>query len=184
MLKHWWIILVSLVLITTWLVRSVDDELIIIPKNNLKMPDYTLKNFDTIRMNEIGKLKSQLTATDMIHYPNTNTSIADPIMVFYQDNNPSWTIKAENGEVSPAADQIWLLGDTTLQQHNQKQPEKSIKIISQDLWVRIDTEYAYTDALTTIISKFGETKAKGMRIFMPIEQIELFSQVRGRYALQ
>lgn len=184
MLKHWWIVLVSLVFITTWLVRSVDDESITLPKNDLKAPDYTLKNFDTIRMDETGQLKSQLTAADMIHYPDTNTSITDPVMVFYQDNNPLWTVKAENGEVSPAADQIWLLGDTTLKQYNQKQPEQSIKIISKDLWVRIDTEYAYTDAPTTIISKFGETKSKGMRIFMPIEQIELFSQVRGHYVLQ
>ncbi|MFK5969453.1 MAG: LPS export ABC transporter periplasmic protein LptC [Candidatus Marithrix sp.] len=177
MLKHWWVILVSLVFITTWLVRSVDDESTTIIENNLKIPDYTLKNFNTIRMDEFGELKSQLTATNMIHYPNTNTSIADPIMVFYQDNNPLWTVKAENGEVSPEADQIWLLGDTTLQ-------HKAIKIISKDLWIKVDTEYAYTDALTTIISKFGETKAKGMQIFMQIEQIELFSQVRGHYVLQ
>ncbi len=180
MLKHWWIILVSLVFITTWLVRSVDDESTIIIENNLEIPDYTLKNFDTIRMDEFGELKSQLTATDMIHYPNTNTSIADPIMVFYQDNNPLWTVKADNGEISPKADQIWLLGDTILQQHKQQ----AIKIISHNLWIKIDTEHAYTDALTTIISKFGETKATGMQIFMKIEQIELFSQVRGHYVLQ
>ncbi|HHB93336.1 MAG TPA: LPS export ABC transporter periplasmic protein LptC [Thioploca sp.] len=177
MLKHWWIILVSLVFVTTWLVRSVDDKSIIIIENNLKIPDYTLKNFETIRMDEFGKLKSKLTATDMIHYPDINTNIVDPIMVFYQDNNPLWTVKADNSEVSPKADQIWLLGNTSLQ-------HKAIKIISKDLWIKIDTEYAYTNALTTIISKFGETKSKGMQIFMQIEQIELFSKVRGHYVLQ
>lgn len=180
MLKHWWIALLSMVMITTWLVKRVDDESISVPENNLEVPDYTLKIFNTTRMDEAGQLKSQLTADDMIHYPNINTSITNPVMVFYRDEHPLWTVQAENGEISPDADQLWLLGDTTLQQHTQK----PIKIISRDLWVRIDTEYAHTDAPTTIISNFGETKSIGMRIFMPVEQIELFSQVRGRYVLK
>ncbi|MDM8566537.1 LPS export ABC transporter periplasmic protein LptC [Candidatus Halobeggiatoa sp. HSG11] len=179
MLKYW-IVLVSLVFITTWLLRSVDDDAILPPEDELKIPDYTLINFNSTRMDESGQLKSKLTAVDMIHYPNVNTSITEPNMIFYRDKQPLWTVQAENGELSPKADQVWLLGDTVLQQYT----KKPIKIISQDLWVKIDTEYAQTDAPTTIISHFGETKSTGMRIFMPIEQIELFSKVRGRYVLQ
>ncbi|MBE9562554.1 MAG: LPS export ABC transporter periplasmic protein LptC [Proteobacteria bacterium] len=180
MLKHWWIVLVSLVFVTTWLVRSVDDDLIIPPEDELKIPDYTLKQFNSTRMDESGQLKSQLTAVDMIHYPNVNTSITKPNMVFYKDKQPLWTVQAENGELSPEANQFWLLGDATLQQYS----DKPIKVISRDLWVKIDTEYAYTNAPTTIISYFGETKSNGMRMFMPIEQIELLSKVRGHYVLQ
>ncbi len=180
MLRRWWIVLLSLVVITTWLVKSIDNKLTIIPENNIAIPDYTLKKFSTTRMDEFGKLKNQLTADNMIHYPKINTSITNPTMVFYKDTHPLWTVQAENGEVSPEAEQLWLLGATTLQQHTQK----PVKIISQDLWIRIDTEYAYTDSPTTIISSFGEIKSTGMRIFMPVEQIELFSQVRGRYVLK
>ncbi|MDM8569973.1 LPS export ABC transporter periplasmic protein LptC, partial [Thiotrichales bacterium HSG1] len=95
-------------------------------------------------------------------------------------NRPKWTVQSENGELSPTADQIWLLGNTVLQQHTQN----PIKVISQDLQVKMNAESAHTKAPTTIITKFGETKSVGMHIFMSTEQIELFSNVRGHYVLQ
>ncbi|MCK5876245.1 MAG: LPS export ABC transporter periplasmic protein LptC [Candidatus Marithrix sp.] len=180
MLKYWWVVLIFLVFTTTWLSQSIDNDSIIPPDDKLKIPDYSLKNFKSIRMDDFGQLKSQLTAVDMIHYPNTNTSITKPNMIFYKDKQPLWTVQAENGELSLEADQIWLLGNTTLQQH----AKNPIEIISRDLSIKIDTEYAQTDAPTTIVSRFGETKSTGMRVFMSIEQIELFSDVRGRYVLQ
>ncbi|MDM8568839.1 LPS export ABC transporter periplasmic protein LptC, partial [Thiotrichales bacterium HSG1] len=75
MLKPWWVVLLFLVFVTTWLVQSVDDDSIIPPTEELRIPDYSLTKFSSTRMDESGQLKSQLTAVDMSHYPNVNTSI-------------------------------------------------------------------------------------------------------------
>ena len=103
-------------------------------------------------------------------------------MVFYKEKNPTWTANAEEGEISPDGNQVWLLGHTTLQQHTQSQQEP-MKIISRDVWVQLDTEYAETAAPSTIIKHNAQTNSVGMRVFMPTEKVELLSQVRGYYVL-
>jgi lipopolysaccharide export system protein LptC len=61
--------------------------------------------------------------------------------------------------------------------------KKPLKIISRNVWVRLDTGYAETAAPTTILFNNSETHSIGMRVLMPTEQIDLLSQVRGHYVL-
>ncbi len=182
MLTRWgtWIVLIGFALATTWLVHSLEEEFSAPNKNSPHVPDYTMKNFKTLQMDEHGRLKNQLTAETMTHYSDTNTALTAPYMVFYKDNLPTWTVRAEHGEVSPDGNQVWLLGNTVIQQHTQSQ-QKALKILSRDMWIKLDTEYAETAAPTTILSNSGETHSVGMRVFLPTERIELLSQVRGRY---
>jgi len=184
MLNQWkgWSVLISLALVTTWLLYSLEEKFLASNENSLRVPDYTLTDFKTIQMDEHGHLKNQLMAETMTHYPDTNTHLTAPQMVFYKENGqPKWTVRAEQGEVSSNGNQIWLLGHTTLlQQSTPSQPEP-LKIISQDVRVQLDTEYAETAAPTTIVSNYGETHSVGMRVWIPTEKIELLSQVRGHY---
>ncbi|MDM8559537.1 LPS export ABC transporter periplasmic protein LptC [Thiotrichales bacterium HSG14] len=182
-----WFFLISLALITTWLVRSLEEDLSKATESHRRVPDYTMKNFNSTQMDEHGQLKNQLTAKTMTHYPYANTELTTPFITFYKKKQPTWTVHAEQGEISLDGNQIWLLGKTTLQQHTQTSridPQKTMmKIISQDVRVQLDTEYAETIKPTTIISHVGKTDCVGMRVFIPTEQIELLSQVRGHYVL-
>lgn len=182
MLSRWggWLILISLALATTWLMRSLEQEFSNSTESNNHLSDYTLTNFKTTQMDEQGKLKNQLTAETMRHYPDINATLIAPYLVFYKEGRPAWTIRAEQGEVSPDGNQIWLLGNTNFLWHTQGQ-QIPMEIISRDVWVRLDTEYAETAAFTTIISNNNKTQCQGMRIYMPSERIELLSQVRGHY---
>ncbi len=184
MLNRWggWIILISFALVTTWLVRSLEEKFSKPSVSHPHVPDYTLQNFTSIQMDKHGRLKNKLTAKTMVHFPDTNTELTAPYMVFYKDEQPSWTVRAEQGEVSLNGEQLWLFGDTTLLRLASGQ-QKTMKIISQNVWVRLDTEYAETAAPTTIFTDNGKTYSIGMRVFMPTEQIDLLSQVRGHYAL-
>jgi lipopolysaccharide export system protein LptC len=184
MLNRWggWFVLISLALATTWLVRSFEDDLSMQTESNHHVSDYMLKNFKSTQMDDQGRLKNQLIADTMVHYPDSNATLTAPYMVFYEEAQPMWTVRAEHGEVSPEGNEVWLLGNTTLEQHTQDQ-QKTMEIISRDVWVRLDTEYAQTSAPTTIISNNGETHCVGMRLFMSTEQVELLSQVRGQYVL-
>jgi lipopolysaccharide export system protein LptC len=185
LLERWggWLILIILASATTWLLRSLQEDSSASSVKPSHLPDYTLTEFTTQRMDEQGQLKNQLTATAMAHYQDTDTELTMPSMVFYKKGQPTWTVQAEKGKISPDGNQIWLLGQTVLQQQpNIKQ--NSLKIISKDVRVQLDTEYAETVAATTILSRHGETRSIGMRVFIPTQQVELFSQVRGRYVPQ
>ncbi len=184
MLNQWkgWSVLISLALVTTWLLYSLEEEFSASNENSLSVPDYTLKNFKTSQMDEHGHLKNQLTGEAMTHYPDANTLLTAPYMVFYQENDqPKWTVRAEQGEVSSNGNEIWLIGHTTLLQQPTPSQPVPLKIISQDVRVQLDTEYAETVAPTTIVSNYGETHSVGMRVWIPAERIELLSQVRGHY---
>jgi lipopolysaccharide export system protein LptC len=182
MLNRWggWFILISFAIATTWLVQSLEEDLFVSENVASHIPDYTLDDFESTSMDAHGQLKNRLTAKTMTHYPNANANLTAPDMVFYKEKRPIWTIRAENGEVSPDGNQIWLLGNTTLQRHPQTQ-QQPLKMISRDVFVQVDTEYAETAAPSTIYHNHGETNSIGMRVFMPTEQIELLSTVRGHY---
>ena len=74
----------------------------------------------------------------------------------------------------------WSHDDT---EGNCSSTKKPLKIISRNVWVRLDTGYAETAAPTTILFNNSETHSIGMRVLMPTEQIDLLSQVRGHYVL-
>jgi lipopolysaccharide export system protein LptC len=180
--SYWrgFVVLICLVPLVMWLSRGLENDFSPPMDSRHHVPDYTLKNFKTIQMDEHGQLKTQLAAATMTHYPDINTELTAPSMVFYKEKQPTWMVRAKQGEVSPDGNQVWLLGDTTLQQHTQG-PQKAVEIISQDVRLQLDTEYAETAAPTTIINSHGKTHSVGMRAFMPSQQVELLSQVRGHY---
>ncbi|MCK5665300.1 MAG: LPS export ABC transporter periplasmic protein LptC [Thiotrichaceae bacterium] len=175
-----WLLLISLVIATLWLMHSLDEMLSKSPENNNPVADYTMKGFKSSQMDQDGVLKSKLTAATMIHYPQTNATLTAPNLVFYKEKQPIWTLHAERGEVSPDGKHVWLLDRTTLLRHDKKYP---LKIISEDVMVDIDTEHAETSAFTTIISNKDRNHSVGVQIDMPIGQIDLLSQVRGHYVL-
>jgi lipopolysaccharide export system protein LptC len=186
MLNYYWgfgVVFISLMLITIGLWSNLKKDFSDLPKSRLDVPDYTMTNFKTIRMDEHGYPKNQLTAKKMVHYPQANTALTAPYMVFYdKEGQPTWTMRAEKGEISPDGNQINLLGHTTLQRQTQN-PQQQVQVISEDVLVQVDTEYAETTAPSTIISHNSKTYSTGMRVFMPTEQVELLSKVRGHYVL-
>jgi lipopolysaccharide export system protein LptC len=178
-----WLILLCLAVATTWWLQQLEDDSQTSHSPVGQVPDYTLGKFTTNSLDEQGQLKHQVTAATMAHYPNLPTDLTTPIITFYKNGTATWTVQAERGQVSVDNNQILLLGDTTFQRHT-KTLQKSLKIISRDVRVQRDTEYAETQSPTIILSSQGETHSVGMRVFMPTEKIELLSQVRGRYVVQ
>lgn len=179
-----WLLLLSLALGTTWFVYQMEDNLFSPATEMPVLPDYTLEKFTSIQMDEQGQLKNQLTAETMIHYPQINTKLTSPYIIFYKNTQPLWQVWAEQGEVSPDGNQVWLLGKTTLLRQMQGEEElvkPPLKILSQDVWVQLAQQYAETAAHSLIINGENQIQGIGMRVFMPLERVELLSQVRGYY---
>lgn len=175
-----WFALISLALITTWFLYTLEEKSPVPLLDVPQVPDYTLKDFSTTSMNEEGQLKYQLIAQTMTHYPNVDTQLDAPHVTFFDQGQARWTVQAQQGQVSPDGNQIWLKGHTVIQQEPYL-PQRSLKIISQDVKIQQETQYAETQAPTLILNHYGETRCVGMRVFMATKQVELLSQVRGHY---
>jgi lipopolysaccharide export system protein LptC len=174
-----WLILISSGLATTWLAYHATGQQAVAPTVDVNLfPDYTLINFTSFQMDEQGLLKNQLIAKTMNHYPTINTKLTEPFLIFYKDRQPVWDVRAQQGEVSPDGNQAWLLGQTTLQR---LAPQQSMQVISKDVWVQLDREYAETAAHAIILKGDNNTEGVGMRAFLATEQLDLLSQARGYY---
>jgi lipopolysaccharide export system protein LptC len=181
--QNWmWLLLVSLTLVTTWLVRNFEKDLSSSSQMSDHIPDYVLYHFQSTQLNEQGYLKSRLIAEKMVHYLQAKTELTTPTMVFYQHQQPVWKIQAERGEISSDDNEIWLLGQTHWQRYTSNKT-KELEIITRDVRLQRDTQYAETALATQIVSAYGDTYSVGMRVFLPQEKIELLSQVRGNYVL-
>lgn len=177
-----WILLTTFALVTTWLVQNLEKDLSTSPQMSDHISDYTLHHFQSVQMNEQGYLKSRLMAEKMVHYLQAKTELIAPEMVFYKQQQPVWSIQAERGEISNDDNEIWLLGPAHLRRYTPNQLQE-LEIITRDVRLQRDTQYAETALATQIINVYGETHSVGMRVFIPQEQIELLSQVRGIYVL-
>lgn len=174
-----WVFLIGFAALTSWLLYSLEQHETKFEETLNQTPDYTLKAFTTVHMNEQGTLQSRLIAQHLNHYPHANTQLTAPNMIFYEHKQPIWSVEAQRGEVSPDNNHLWLLGDTRWQRQQQSQ----LTVLTENVHVQIDSQYAQTAAPTTILMPQGQTQSIGMRLFLAEQRLELLSQVRGTYAL-
>lgn len=175
-----WFFLFSLVFLTSWMLYGLQEKPTAVVEEDSQLPNYILRDFVTVRMNEQGQLKSQLAAKNLIHYKEQNTRLEAPIIVFYREGQPIWTIHAEQGEMSPDGNKISLLGKTVLQRESDI-PRERMTIETRDVYMQRDKQFAETEAFTTLLSNNTEIHSTGVRVFMSIKQVELTSQVSGKY---
>jgi len=182
-----WIIwsgLAGLAISTSWWLHSLQQEL---PVQQMaikaQLPDYTLRDFSSIHTDENGQLKNRLAAQQLLHYSDSNTEVIAPDVVFYQQGQAQWHVQSEHGQVSADNNEVWLLGQATIKRVTDN-PAKRFDVLSQNLHVKLNEEYAETPAPSTLISATSTTHAVGMKIFMKQQRLELLSKVKGTYVLK
>jgi lipopolysaccharide export system protein LptC len=175
------LILVILAVATTILLRSL-EKTEKVTTSGLSLPDYTLEEFKTVRLDPQGHLQEQLTAQKMVHYTDRSTELTTLEIIFYRQGKTYWTVQAERGRISAEGHEMWLQGNTILWWDGRLEQGR-VEIISQDIYLRLDQEYAETQAPTTIHNRHTKTQALGAKVFLPNKRIELLSKVRGSYEL-
>ena len=87
----------SLAMLTFWLERAVRDEE---PRSATRRhdPDYMINNFTTTSYNREGATESVLSAAQMLHYPDDDsTELLRPHVVQTRPSKPRLTVSAERG---------------------------------------------------------------------------------------
>jgi lipopolysaccharide export system protein LptC len=145
-------------------------------------PDYFSKTYTKWEMDENGRPKSKLVATEMTHYPGYwATYTTKPVMAFLSEEKPPWIIEAAKGVLSNDGKVLLLNGKVTI-----KRPEakgfRPIIINTSNLKVSPETSFAETKAKAELISALNITTGIGMKaIFKEPIHLELLSEVKGKY---
>lgn len=143
--------------------------------------DAIVENFEIRRLDEQGKLQYRLSAPQLRHFPDDNSSqISAPRLLAYRDDAPPLTLTAGQARVSARGETIVLAdGVEVVRAASDKRPE--LKARTATLTVEPETGKAHTDQAMTITQGASEISGVGARIDNKASTFELRSQVRGRY---
>lgn len=175
--------LISLFAIVSWWMSQIsvsgDIKASVVPPQS---PDYFSTGYEKIEMDAEGMLKSKVTADKLMHYSDTDIAeLNNPIITMYKPDAPVWVIRSETGTVPAGGREVFLNGKVFIDRA--KAPGFSeIKIITSNLRVKPEQDYAETDEWADLIMPPDRTSGTGMKVtFSTPIHLELLANVRGRY---
>ena len=172
------VIVLSLLAIgSTWLLNRLSETVpaeIAILRHD---PDNYMHELTTLTMNQDGSPKNKLYADYMAHYPDDNTiELINPRLEIFRPGKQPTTITAEKGWVTEDNEVILLSGETRLIQLD-ADGIRELEIITSDVRVLMDKEYAETDMPATIFGKKTTIKSTGMNAYLGENRLELLNNV-------
>lgn len=151
-----------LALITFWVSQTVEQQGNKIDGSNRHDPDYTMHNFVTTQTDETGKLRYILAATEMIHYPDDDSTVLQrPRFTQYTVNKPYTQIEGLRGYISSNGEEVELVDNVKVVRQAfegkgemQVLTEKLLILPNQDL-VKTDSPVVIKQAPKTVIHATG-----------------------------
>lgn len=145
-------------------------------------PDYILNNFTTTRTDINGNLKYVLSAAEMKHYPDDDTTeLQKPHFTQFSVEKPYTQIESDRGFVSSNGENIQFLGNVKVVRQAFKD-RGEMTVTTTYLNVVPDKEIATTDR-PVVIHQAPETviNANGMVYNKKLKTLELQSRVKAHY---
>ncbi|MGB7815316.1 MAG: LPS export ABC transporter periplasmic protein LptC [Methylotenera sp.] len=173
---------ILLAVITFWINLTVEQQGPKIDGSNRHDPDYTMNNFVTTQTDVTGKLRYVLAATEMVHYPDDDSTVLQrPRFTQYTTNKPYTQIEALRGYVSSNGEEVELVDNVKVVRQAfegkgemQVLTEKLIILPNQDL-VKTDSPVVIKQAPKTVIH------ANGMIYDKKNKTVKLLNRVKVHY---
>lgn len=181
--NSWLAALVTVVLgaITFWLWHKLDEDAARTLAQRPHEPDYYLEVMVRRSMNKNGGLQDVLSADEVFHYPDDDTTeLARPRMEIYNSGGYPWHVVAERGVVKADSEVIFLHGVVEIWRLDDA-GQRELEIITSELRVFPEVQYAETDNAATIKSPTSVTKSRGFRANFEHNRLELLERVRSRH---
>jgi lipopolysaccharide export system protein LptC len=142
-------------------------------------PDSFVDSIDLAVMDDNGRLKYQLRAEYMTHFPHDDSlKLSHPDIDIMQGDGAVWQIWAEHGTASTADDHVWLLGKVDIHR-SATTTGSAIHISTSDLLVIPDDELAETENAATITGHRYVINAVGLKADFRNHVLEMLSRVKG-----
>ncbi len=139
-----------LALITYWVSQTVEQQGTKIDGSNRHDPDYTMSNFVTSQTDAAGKLRYVLAATEMVHYPDDDsTTLQRPRFTQYATDKPYTRIEGLRGYISNNGEEVELV-DNVKVTREAFDGKGEMQISTEKLTILPDQDIAKTDSPVTI----------------------------------
>jgi lipopolysaccharide export system protein LptC len=171
-----------LAIITFWINVAVEQQGPKIDGSNRHDPDYTMNNFVMTQTDITGKLRYVLAATEMLHYPDDDSTVLQrPRFTQYTTDKPYTQIEGLRGYISSDGEEIELVDNVKVVRQAfegkgemQLRTEKLIILPNQDL-AKTNSPVVITQAPKTVIH------GTGMIFDKKNQTVKLLSRVKVHY---
>lgn len=171
-----------LALITFWVSQTVEQEGNKIDGSNRHDPDYIMNNFVTTQTDIAGKLRYVLAATEMMHYPDDDSTVLQrPRFTQYTTDKPYTQIEGLRGYVSSNGEEIELVDNVkVVRQAFENKGE--MQVLTEKLVILPDQDLVKTNS-PVIIKQAPKTviHATGMIYDKKKQTVQLFKRVKAHY---
>nr|WP_067298653.1 LPS export ABC transporter periplasmic protein LptC [Marinobacterium profundum] len=146
--------------------------------------DYYLRDATIRQFDVTGQLHQELRSPQLEHYPEPGELRAQTpdIVLFRNDSRGEVLISAQQGRMQDSNEQVWLNGTVRVKSSADKDASGTpLRLETEALTLVPSEQFIETDTAVTLFSQGGETRANGMRAYLNSRQVELLSDVEGRY---
>jgi lipopolysaccharide export system protein LptC len=139
-----------LAILTFWLNQTVQEQGYKQDGSNRHDPDYMLYNFETTQTDLNGAIRYVLTATQMTHYPDDDTTaLTQPNFTQYGEDKLATNIQGLRGLVSSNGETIDVL-DKVKVTREASANKGEMQLLTDKLTIVPDKDLASTDSAVTI----------------------------------
>lgn len=180
---RWYAILVSLALLTGWLAS------ILIPRESQMREtgssgriDYYSKDVTRTLLDEQGKPRQMLFATELYHYPEDDrTELTKPVLTLYGNQSIPWVIRSDTALLPANSEVVYLNGKVWISRAADKNGRK-LDILTSNARVKPNEDYAETSEFIQMLSPPDTLSGKGAEVhFGENIKIRLLSEVRRKH---
>lgn len=144
-------------------------------------PDFMVNNFSATTLNEQGTPHFMITAKNMLHYPDDDsTHLEDPQITSLSADRSALHASAGTGSISGKGDEVFLRDDVKIiRAANARQSE--LVFTTNYLHVIPDQDLADTDQPVTLMDAHNRINAIGMQLDNKSRVIKLLAQVSSEH---
>lgn len=174
-------LLALLAALTVWLRQTVEENTPPPPAAPTHDVDATAENFTIRRYDETGRIKYRLTAPQLRHFADDDSSQVDsPVLVGYREGRVAATVSADKADVASKGETVVLRENVRIVRPPMAgRPETVARM--PNLTVQPDEGTARTDSPVEVVQGASWTTGVGMTYDDTTSTLVLLSQVRGLY---
>ncbi len=176
------VLAVMLALLTFWISQTVEQQGPKLDGSNRHDPDYTMHNFVTTQTDALGQLRYILAATEMLHYPDDDSTVLQrPRFTQYTVNKPYTQIEGLRGYISSNGEEVELV-DNVKVVRQAFEGKGEMQVLTEKLWIFPKQDLVKTNAPVTI-KQAPKTviTAVGMVYDKKAQTVTLLNRVKVHY---
>lgn len=186
LVTRYWLLLPLLILVVVLLDR-VETPDVVPTEATIDMrqtqSDYYLGDFRTRKFGPDGTIEYIVEGDTLAHYPDDNRSEITKPKVELRREDTLWLVESSNGRFDPVPNLFTLRGGVVMTRKLTGNESATITMTTQTLRIETEANRVETDDIVEIVAPTWRLQAKGLRTAMDDGQLNLISDVVGRYEL-